>query len=164
MKKLFYLTLAFSFMLLSMTACKKQTQSAPASAAQQFQAGLTNNDTLTMLQLSDSCMNLLMQRDINAALTMLYEYDDSTHTVLPLSEESANAYRQKFTMFPVNIFDLTEFSFYSDGINDVRYEVTFGYDENNNRMKTAFMFNPVKINDTWFLTVKKPGQDIASYQ
>lgn len=164
MKRIIYLTLAFFLMLAFVTACIKKPKQSPVSAAEQFQAGLSNNDTLAMLELSDSCMNLLMKRDITAALSMLYEYDDSTHSVMPLSDAKMSAYRQQFQMFPVNIYDLVGFSFYSDGVNDVRYEVTFGYDEQNNRMKTAFMFNPVKINDTWFLTVKKAEQDIASYQ
>ena len=97
---------------------------------------------------------------LDEALDMLYEYDDSTHSVTPLSEETRSAYKKKFTMFPVVKYTRAYYSFNAEGCNDVKYNVSFGEDFDGQSPKTAFMFNPVKIDGQWYLSVKRSDQSL----
>lgn len=128
-----------------------------------FQQSLTTADTTKMLSACDSCMQLLKAGKIDDALSSLYEYDDSTCQVSPLSDETANRYRRMFTLFPVVSYELVYYSFQLEGLNDVKYKVKFADDENIEEAGdaiTSYMFNPVKIGDSWYVTVKRADQSI----
>ena len=59
-------------------------------------------------------------------------------------------------------FERVSYSFQLEGCNDVKYKVKFAESDNveeTGEFKTMYMFNPVKIDGTWYLTVKRPGQD-----
>lgn len=110
-----------------------------------------------MLKLCDNAMEQLKAGKIDQVLANLYEYDDSTKEVKPLSEQTANRYRHQFSMFPVLDYSRQFFSFQLEGCNDVRYNVTFATADKTGTgspAKTAYMFNPVKIDGTWKLCVK----------
>ena len=66
-----------------------------------------------------------------------------------------------FRIFPVVDYELVYYSFQLEGINDVKYKIIFAQEENvaeNGEAATALMFNPVKVDGSWYLTVKKAGQ------
>lgn len=154
MKKNVYLLVMLTCLFIA--ACtggsRKETKS--------FHDSLDSNDTLAMISLADSCMTLLKGSQIDYALDMLQAYNDSTHSISPLSEEQRAIYRNKFSMFPVLSYERVYYSFQKDGCNDVKYSVVFAEDPNNGPAKTSYMFNPVKIDGLWYLTVKTSGQDI----
>lgn len=161
MKKVLY----FGICLLALMAAASCTDKSKTKTdqSQEFRSGLTETDTLRMLAISDSCMTLLQNSDLDGAMAMLYEYDDSTGQVSPLSDETRQRYQRLFTMFPVKSFQRVKYSFMLEGLNDVKYDVIFAEEEHpevNGVPKTSFMFNPVRVDGTWYLTVKRSDQEI----
>lgn len=161
MKQIFNIVL-FSLICLFIVSCG-QKQKSQEQESQEFRGALTEADTTQMLQVCNECMELLKKKDIEGALAMLKEYDDSTHTVHDLSAETRQRYTRLFTLFPVLDYTLTNYTFLMEGLNDVKYEVIFAeeaHPEVNGEPKTSFMFNPVRVDDQWFVTVKRGDQSI----
>lgn len=123
----------------------------------EFRSTLSNSDTTQMLQLCDEAMEQLKNHSYEKVLSSLYEYNDSTKEVKPLSEATMRQYRSNFETFPVIEYRRVYYSFLLEGCNDVKYEVVFATPEQTGTdepAKTAFMFNPVKIDGQWYLCVK----------
>lgn len=130
---------------------------------EEFRSELTSEDTTAMLRLCDDAMEQLKQQKTDQVLASLYEYTDSTQEVKPLSQATAAKYRRRFTLFPVLDYQRKYYSFQLEGCNDVKYEVTFATAEQagtKEPAKTAFMFNPVKVDGTWKLCVKTADDEI----
>lgn len=88
---------------------------------------------------------------------MLYEYNDSTKEVQPLTDKTRKQYERRFKVFPVLEYTMDYYSFQLEGVNDVKYRITFALEENpeqNGNAVTAMMFNPVKVDGVWYLTIK----------
>ena len=116
-----------------------------------------------MLKLCDDAMEELKNKNYDKVLASLYEYTDSTQELKPLSKEVANKYRRKFMLFPVLDYHRTYYSFQLEGCNDVKYEVTRATADKagtSDPAKTAYMFNPVKIDGEWKLCVKTADDEI----
>lgn len=129
----------------------------------EFRSELTADDTTTMLQLCDAAMEQLKGKKIDQVLASLYEYTDSTQEVKPITKETKKKYRRMFTMFPVLDYQRKYYSFQLAGCNDVKYEVTFVPAEKTGTgepAKTAYMFNPVKMDGEWKLCVKTAADEI----
>lgn len=123
----------------------------------EFRSTLSTSDTTQMLQLCDEAMEQLKNHSYEKVLSSLYEYNDSTKEVKPLSETLMRQYRNNFETFPVLEYRRVYYSFMLEGWNDVKYEVIFATPEQTGTdepAKTAFMFNPVKIDGQWYLCVK----------
>ncbi len=153
---LFPLLLACSLVFFS---CGKKQ---PRDERAEFRSSLTKEDTTQMLALCDRCMETLKAGRTDEALAMLHLYDDSTRTVLPLSEQKQRELRRTFKLFPVVNYSLVYYTFTTQGLNDVKYSVEFfekpAGDPTPNSI--GFMFNPVKVDGQWYLTVKEADQDI----
>lgn len=144
-----------------LASCGSSDKRVP-TAKETFRSALTAEDTTQMLALCDSCMELLRKGDVEAALSRIHLYDDSTRQVMPLSEEKAQQLRSTFRMFPVLNYRVAYFSFVSEGVNDVKYDIEFfEKPEGDNRPNTiGFMFNPVKVDGAWYITVKDADQAV----
>jgi len=164
MKK-FFIFIAFAALVLtysSCTSCSSEKKS-KKDRKMEFKENLTSEDTVRMLKLADDCMELLKNKDIDLALAMLHEYDDSLQQVSSLSGATANKLRRQFEIFPVLKYEREYFSFVHDGANDVRYRIWFAEEPNpeqNGEPITRFMFNPVKVDGEWFLCVKTENDEI----
>lgn len=161
MNKVYSLLILFSAVFL-FDACKEKNVVPPAPV-NEFQAGLNEQDTLTMLKICDDCMELLKSGDVETVVSQLHEYDDSTQTVTPISDDAANSFRRRLKIFPVKDFHRVSYKFFEEGLNDVKYEVIFAEEEHpeqNGVPKTFFMFNPVKVNGQWYLCVKQGDQRV----
>ena len=162
MNKILYFGICFLALVAAASCANKEATKIDDS--EEFRNSLTEADTLQMLSLSDSCMMLLQNKDLEGAMSMLYEYDDSTRQVLPLSEDTRRRYQRLFSMFPVLSYQRMTYTFVLEGLNDVGYDVIFAEEEHpeeNGVPKTSFMFNPVRVEGTWYLTVKRGDQDIV---
>lgn len=153
--------------LLSLNSCSSCSGSKEGKSREErieeFQSGLTKEDTATMLKLCDDAMEELKAKNYDKVLSSLYEYTDSTQELKPLTKETANKYRRKFMFFPVLDYHRIYYSFQLEGCNDVKYEVTWASAEKAGTpepAKTAYMFNPVKINGEWKLCVKTADDEI----
>lgn len=144
-------------------SCGNKKPKSRAEQVQEFTSTLTSQDTATMLKLCDDAMEQLKSKQIDKVLASLFEYTDSTKEVKPLTEATAKHYRRHFQLFPVMEYHRKYFSFQLEGCNDVKYEVVFATPEQagtEEPAKTAFMFNPVKIDGVWRLCVKTPSDEI----
>ena len=134
------------------------------TAAQEFRSGLTAEDTTKMLGICEECMKTLKAGNIDGALNLLYQYDDSTKTVSPISEENRKKMRNTFTVFPVLNYRMVYYNFTTQGLNDVKYEIEFfeKTDSTDQAPNTiGLMFNPVKVDDQWYLTMKDADKDFT---
>lgn len=130
----------------------------------EFNSSLSESDTTQMLDLCDRCMEYLKSNQVESALGMLYEYDDEDQSVAPLSEETLNSFRHRFSVFPVIDYNRISYTFLLEGLNDVKYEIIFAEEEHpeiNGVPKTYFMFNPVKVDGQWYLCVKRSDQGFS---
>lgn len=166
MKKFCFLICAICG-ILAMNSCSSCSNSKDGKSREErieeFRSELTKEDTATMLKLCDDAMEQLKAKKYDQVLASLYEYTDSTQELKPLSKETANRYRRKFMFFPVLEYDRIYYSFQLEGCNDVKYEVTWATAEKAGTAdpaKTAYMFNPVKINGEWKLCVKTADDEI----
>lgn len=128
----------------------------------EFRSILTASDTTKMLQLCDYAMELLKDKKIDDVIASLFEYNDSTNELTPLSDDMKRRLHRQFNRFPVLNYERKYYSFMLEGCNDVKYEITFATDEQTGGepATTMFMFNPVKVDDQWRLCVKTQDKDI----
>ncbi len=148
--------------LMIFTSCKNQKAN-KETEVKEFQTQLTEADTTAMLSACDNCMELLKEGKIDDVLNSIYEYDDSLQQVNPLSEQTLNRYRKVFSMFHVKSYIRQYFSFQLEGLNDVKYSVKFTDDNpetGESGAVTSFMFNPVRVDGSWYVTVKRADQEI----
>lgn len=110
-----------------------------------------------MLKLADDAMIKLKNNQIDAVLASLYTYNEEENEVIPLVEDEKAQIKKSFEVFPVQSFKRRFFSFQLEGCNDVNYEIEF---DTLDHSKTQFMFNPVKIDGIWYLTVKNEHEEI----
>lgn len=163
MKKYYYILIAVAVVSLATVSCSKKKQQTREERVEAFRAQLTQADTTEMLQLCDNAMELLKGKKIEEVVDGLYQYDDSTQEVTPLSKEAIKSYTRKFKMFPVLSYERKYYSFMLESCNDVKYEVTFATAEQagtEEPAKTMFMFNPVKVDGEWKLCVKTAKDEI----
>lgn len=146
------------------TSCK--SDKSQVQRVQEFREGLTKEDTTQMLKISNDCMELLKAKKYNEVFASLYLYDEENKALVPLSDSDKKGLERKFKMFPVLDYKLEYYSFLLEGVNDVKYSIKFAEEEHpeiNGEAKTAFMLNPVKVDGTWYLTVKN-GSDFDELQ
>lgn len=148
---LFIFVLIVSCCLCSCGGKKKATTS-----QEEFLMGLTAEDTAQILNLSRSCMDTLKGGHIDEALQMLYVMRDGK--AIPLPAEKEQQLRKNFKFFPVIDYSLDYYTFSNADNNDVKFRIEFfkhsGPDDKTPNT-IGFMFNPVKIDGTWHLTVKE---------
>ncbi len=165
MKKLNYLWIVAALLCLG-TSCSNKKNQSREERVDEFRHMLTANDTTQMLQMCDNAMELLKGKKIDEVVASLYEYNDSTEELMPLSDELKKQVVHRFKMFPVLDYKRQYFSFMLEGCNDVKYEVTFATAEQagtKEAPKTMFMFNPIRIDGEWMLCVKsaKDEHDVS---
>ena len=154
MKKFNYLLIAVAVLCLG-TACSNKNKSRE-ERVEEFRGILTASDTTQMLQICDNAMEQLKGNKIDEVIATLYEYNDSTEELTPLTDQMKKRLARRFKMFPVLNYNRQYFSFMLEGCNDVKYEVTFATPDQTgaDSAKTMYMFNPVKVDGEWKLCVK----------
>ena len=160
MKNFSYLLIAVALLCLA-TACsnKKKTRE---ERIEEFRSMLTTSDTTQMLQICDNAMEQLKGKKIDEVIASLYEYNDSTQELTPLSDDMKGRLQRQFHRFPVLNYERKYYSFMLEGCNDVKYEITFATAEQTGGAPatTMFMFNPVRVDDQWKLCVKTQDKAI----
>ena len=161
MKKLYFVLLALAVVCV-VTSCKNKKNQTREERIEEFRSMLTATDTTQMLQICDNAMELLKSKKIDEVIASLYEYNDSTEEVTPVSDEMKKRFQRQFKMFPVLDYKRQYYSFMLEGCNDVKYEITFATAEQNGgeAAKTMFMFNPIKVDDEWKLCIKTQDKAI----
>lgn len=159
MKKISYLLIVVALVCLG-TSCsnKKKTRE---ERIEEFRSMLTISDTTQMLQICDNAMEQLKGKKIDEVIASLYEYNDSTEELTPLTDEVKKRLANRFKRFPVLTYNRQYYSFMLEGCNDVKYEVVFATPEQTgaDSAKTMYMFNPVRVDGVWKLCVKSANDE-----
>lgn len=162
MKKYSYFFLAVALVCLVASCKKSKKDMTREEQIEEFRNELTEADTTAMLKLADNAMEQLKAKKIDQVIASLYEYNDSTQEVTPLSDIMKKRCTRRFKMFPVLDYYREYYSFMLEGCNDVKYCVTFATAEQagtKDPATTMFMFNPVKVDGEWKLCVKTPQDE-----
>ena len=99
MKKINYLLIAVAVLCLG-TACSNKNKSRE-ERVEEFRGMLTASDTTQMLQICDNAMEQLKGKKIDEVIASLYEYNDSTEELTPLTDQVKKRLARRFKMFPV---------------------------------------------------------------
>lgn len=150
MKNLFlYIALIFFAISCHNSAKKVVTY---ADAENVFLKGLTEKDTSSVLSMTDSFMENLAHGQIDSSLQMVNVLFSDT-LYMPSLNYRLELIR-RFSLFPVLKYELVRYSFSTEGNNDVCYK--YWFNEQQSSMK--IVFNPVKVDDRWYLTLKDGSQ------
>ena len=87
----------------------KERMKTYADAEKEFVGSLTKTDSITVLEMSQKCMDSLKEGNIEAALGMLYVVKDGE--AVRLTNENAENLKKHFSTFPVVDYHLENFSF-----------------------------------------------------
>lgn len=151
MKRILLLLSIFTLVCF-INSCKHKTKEEQSI---EFQNSLTEGDTLEVLRQGNKFMDLLKAKETNDALSMLYEYDKSKDEMKPIGEGTREQFTARFRMFPVDMYLLQSYSFILPTQNQLKYNMQFTMKTINGDDKcvTAIMFNPVKFDGKWYLTI-----------
>ena len=105
-------------------------------------------------------MNYFKSKDIDSALGMLYVEQDAQLT--HISDSMKTIITKRFKIFPVLDYKLDYYTFLSESVNDLKYRIVFGEaTEDMPEQTTGFMFNPIKSNGVWYLTLKMSNTGVV---
>ena len=99
MKKFNYLIIAVGILILGTTCSCSNKKKSREERVEEFRSMLTANDTTQMLKLCDNAMELLKGKKIDEVVASLYEYNDSTEELKPLSAEMKKRLESGYTSF-----------------------------------------------------------------
>lgn len=153
------ISLSILFALCISSCGNKKAASNDAGLSEKpFSSLLSAEDTTLVLNKARTCMDKLRAGQIEEALGMISVLDG--RNVQPLSEEMKQTMKKRFSFFPVVNYTLDYFSFTADSVNDIKYAVEFTERTKGKTPNTiGLMFNPVKKDGKWYLTIKQATQD-----
>lgn len=128
-----------------------------ADARNEFVSGLTQYDTISVLSLSSNFMEKVRTGRLEDALDSLFMIRNNQ--LEPLDELKYKSLLNRFTRFPVISYKYENLAFMTQGINDVKYTFQFSQDTLSSPKMMVLMFNPVKIEKKWYLSIKDEWQE-----
>ena len=99
----------------------KERMKTYADAEKEFVGSLTKTDSITVLEMSQKCMDSLKEGNIEAALGMLYVVKDGE--AVRLTNENAENLKKHFSTFPVVDYHLENFRLMAFGIYALSIEI-----------------------------------------
>lgn len=157
-------TFVLLFVSLALISCKNTNSFRTYEMAEQeFRSSLTLRDTLTVFLLGANFMDALKAGNLEVELDELCVLDGNT--LYKLADESKDMIRDRFAGVPVTDYSIASYNFSTPGVNDLSYRyVTSG--EVGKGPAFKIMFNPVKVGNNWYLTLKDgsmSSQDKSPY-
>lgn len=150
MKRVLYI---LALVLLSVS-CRERSRSdvfTYEDAEKEFVSSLTVSDTSAVLSMTDAFMEKLRSGMTDSAVVLVNVLEDGV--LYASSDNYRNELRLRFALFPVLDYELTKYSFSTPGNNDVCYTYKFNGDD-----KLKLVFNPVKVDSVWYITLKDGTQ------
>lgn len=120
-------------------------------AEKHFIASLTSLDTSSVISMTNGFMEFLVDGKIDSAVQQINVLDGEV--LYKSSSKYLDELSGRFSLFPVLKYELVRYSFSTEGNNDVCYKYWF---DESHTMK--LVFNPVKVDDRWYLTMKDGTQ------
>ena len=159
MRKYSLFILAVFAALLTFSSCKKDHKvrsyaEIVADSKPEVAMQLSSNDTIEVHSLVDHFIQYLSNKDVDAAVDMLYVLNNDS--VVSLPAKMANTQKLLFKRFQGVKYDVDHLIFYSETDTEVKYTVTLfeKQGENDNRPnKISFFLKPVRRDGKWYLTM-----------
>lgn len=148
--------LLLSIFALSFTACnnkQKNTAEESLPILRPSEIITTGQDTTEVMDLVNQYMALFANNDLEGASSLLYHVkNDSVH---PYTAEERQDFKNHLSIFSVYDYKVNGIIFRSDKNNEVNVRIQIVPDGNISEGKgtTEFVFNPVKIDNHWYLTL-----------
>lgn len=171
MKNIHYLFMLFFCIGSLLGSCSTKTRQeekikTQKEAEDEFLATLSAADSSAVLDLCSKCMDFLKAKETEKAFDMLYAINNNG-IAKPLSAQKREELNKRFQRFPVIQYRLEYFSFSTQGNNDVKYKIEFTprTDAEISGSTMGFMFNPIKVDGQWILTIKdgrQPSREVAT--
>lgn len=131
-------------------------------AEAEFASTLNSTDTTEILAMGTAFMDSLKSGNIDAAVDMLYIFDEQGNLV-PIDAKNRESLKQRYTTFPVVSYRLDHMDLSIPSLNDLKY--VYQLSEDLNMPGMAVMFNPTKRDGKWYLMLKQenqPAKDAAN--
>ena len=153
-KRILFLITALSMVILSACTGSSSKKSDPEQEKAAFQASLTEADTVIVSAMCEQFFGLMSSENYDQAFAMISELDDENRLAY-LSDETKQGLKNRFSTFKIDKVELFECVFNAPFDNLFRYVVTTkSIDQNDNALFFRFAFNPVKIDGSWYLTLR----------
>lgn len=155
MKRNSYISMLFFAAVIGFSACQNQPSKEQGKmktledAETEFLQTLDKTDTSTVITQSKLFMEKLQAGNVEEAIDMLYILNNGL-LLDTLTAEQKESYAKRFRTYPIRSYQLDYYSFSTQGNNDVK----FSYDFTGKGARMNLMLNPVKIDTTWYLTMK----------
>lgn len=133
--------------LMVVSSCSKRSQRTENTVIETAVYQMTQNDTVRVLALADSCMKSLKANRLDDAVKMLYTMDSTS--IKSLDEDKVKAFKRRITLFPVLDYSLEVYYLRGEKDNELKYEVKF----DSAPSYTSLRFSPVCKDGQWFLTI-----------
>ncbi len=139
--------------LLVLAACTGKSKESQASIDPDTELvkGLTAKDTADFIGLAQVCMDTLQAGKIDDGLNMIYCIINDT--LMPMTDEMRENMKQHFKRFPVKKYRMEDFEINGYSNNTVKYSIFF-QENPESEACIKFAFNPIRIDDAWYLTLK----------
>ena len=162
MKKIVFLSFSLlAVVCIFMSGCKGKDKASDEGGYVDPRADETMErneaDTAAILNMCTEYLNLLKADNVEAALDLLYAYDDSAKTVAPIGNELREKFRNNLKMFPVLDYKLESMKLYGEDDTEFTFMVEFfKKPEGDPRPNTIReVLSPVRVNGQWYLTVSE---------
>lgn len=153
-KRFLFLITALSMVILSACTGSSSKKTDPEQEKAAFQASLTEADSVIVAAMCEQFFGLMSAENYEQAFAMLSELDDENRLAY-LSDETKQGLKNRFSTFKIDKVELFECVFNAPFDNLFRYVVTTkSLDQNDNALFFRFALNPVKIDDSWYLTLR----------
>lgn len=144
---------------LSVSCSSNHSEETPKStsdlAEESFRSELTSLDSLSVINLADSIMNLFKKQQIDEAVKNIFELSNEG-TISNLSASREKSIRRQFAMFPVYDYKITNLQFNTADQNLISFQIIFEEPiEGKSPSVTNFALSPVKNDGKWYMTIRQ---------
>lgn len=149
---------ALAWLIVMLAACREQPKEAEkkmmtlGEAEMKFTDGLCKADTDTVLTIATRFMEALKDRKLDTAMKMLHTVNGLQLDTLSIPEQ--RYFLHKFEVMPPCSYKMDYYCFSTQGNNDVKFSYVISAPDEKQKPTLSIMLNPVKIGDTWYLTLK----------
>lgn len=158
MKKFRYITVLVAMLLGSTLAvlysCKGETKK-EYSGMTDFEAAMTNEDSVAIVNLIDDFFGALESGDLTTAVAMLYKTDNDSNLYAEpelLDNEEMAMLKKQLSSMPVYDHKIDYIKFYESYLNEVKCTATISPSHDNvPAATTSYYFKPINYMGAWLL-------------
>jgi hypothetical protein len=164
----YYWTLMLAALVAFSSCSKKQkdVKTLENDYLQQPQMTLGSSDSNEVRNEVNYYLEALNSKQVDKAVSMLYNYDLKTNKVSPLNDEERKRQKAVLNRFAGYKAKIEYIKFFRENDSQVKYNVYFSDKPStpSNPNCMGFMIRPVRLNGKWYLTLAGENQSTYSSQ